>query len=56
MCRLGLLVIKRRGVTVNSRVSFVLSAVGTVCPAGHNDKRTSQSVEAYQGMDAGKND
>lgn len=56
MCRLGLLVIKRRGVTINSRVSFALSSVWPVCPAGHNDKRTSQSVEAYQGVGAGKND
>lgn len=38
MCRLWLLVIKRRGVAINTGVSFMLSSVWSVCPAGHNDK------------------
>lgn len=40
MCGLWLLVIKRRGVAINTGMSFMLSSVWPVCPAGHNDKMT----------------
>lgn len=40
MCGLWLLVIKKRGVTINSRMSSMFSSVRPVCPAGQNDKRT----------------
>lgn len=40
MCGLWLLVIKRRGVTINSRMSSMFSSVRPVCPAGLTDKRT----------------